>query len=143
MGRYDIIIRVPALHRGWRPWCAIRFCQVPSHCTVSYSFSSSRSRCQSSSFFFVLCLFFHPPYPPTLIFVGNDAMISHFCFLVIKTSSVFFRPIIFNTSAVLFISFQDILMILRYDHISKASILASICFYRVHVSQAYVNSDHT
>ena len=25
---------VPSLRRGWRPWCAIHFCQVPSHCTV-------------------------------------------------------------------------------------------------------------
>ena len=66
-------IGVPSLRRSWRPWCAIRFCQVPSHCTVPYSFSSSRSRCQSNSFFFVLCLFFHPPCPPRLIFVGNDA----------------------------------------------------------------------
>ena len=58
-------IGVPSLRRGWRPWCAIRFCQ---HCTVPYSFSSSRSR-----FFFAHCLFFHPPCPPTLIFGGNDA----------------------------------------------------------------------
>ena len=101
-----------------------------------------------NSFFFVLYLFFHPPCPPTLIFVGNDAFLhvnnrSVSLSWYSKTSSVFFRSIIFNTSALLFISFQDILMILRYDHISKASILASICFDRVHVSQAYVNSDHT
>ena len=68
-------IGVPSLRRGWRSWCAIRFCQVPSHCTVPYSFSSSRSRCQSNSFFFVLCLFFHPTYSPTLIFVRNDAFL--------------------------------------------------------------------
>ena len=74
-----IIIGVPSLRRGWRPWCAIRFCQKPSHCTVPYSFSSSRSRCQSNSFFFVLCLFFHPPYPPTLINVGNDAFLHVQC----------------------------------------------------------------
>ena len=74
-------IGVPSLRRGWRPWCAIRFCQVPSHCTVPYSFSSSRSHCQSSSFFFVLCLFFHPPCPPTLIFVRNGAIIGQFLFL--------------------------------------------------------------
>ena len=68
-------IGVPSLRRGWRPWCAIRFCQVPSHCIVPYSFLSSRSRCHSNSFFFVLCLFFHPPCPQTLIFVGNDAFL--------------------------------------------------------------------
>ena len=68
-------IGVPSLRRGWRPWCAIRFCQVSSYCTLQYSFSSSRSRCQSNSFFFNLCLFFHPPCPPTLIFVGNDAFL--------------------------------------------------------------------
>ena len=73
----NIIIGVPSLRRGWRPWGAIRFCQVPSHCTVPYSFSSSRSRCQSNSFLFVLCLFFNPPCPPTPIFVGNDAFL-HF-----------------------------------------------------------------
>ena len=70
-----ISIGVPSRHRGWRPWCAIRFCQVPSHCTVPYSFSSSRSRCQSNSFVFVFCLFFYPPCPPTQIFVGNDAFL--------------------------------------------------------------------
>ena len=56
-------IGVPSLRRGWRPWSAIRFCQVPSHCTVPYSFSSSRSRCQSNFFFFVLDL---PLFPSTL-----------------------------------------------------------------------------
>ena len=65
-------IGVPSLRRGWRPCCAICFYQVPSHSTVPYSFSSSRSRCQSNS---VLCLFFLPPCPPTLIFVGNGAFL--------------------------------------------------------------------
>ena len=64
-----LIIGVPTLRRGWRPWCAIfRVRQVPSHCTVPYSFLSSCSRCQSNSFFFVLCLFFPSKCPPTLIF---------------------------------------------------------------------------
>ena len=37
-GAFIIIIGVPSLRRGWRPWCAIRFCQVPSlitlHCAI-------------------------------------------------------------------------------------------------------------
>ena len=71
------------------------------------------------------------------------SIIGQFLFLDTQNKFCIFRPIIFNTSALLFISFQDILMILRYDHTSKTSILASICFDRVHVSQAYANSDHT